>query len=438
MYLWIKANKTLPLEAIVAATKDNREMFGEAVAFPADGTIIRQVGSLDWADPDATCKNLFERAESFKDSPRLYWFSDAIVVNEQPFSIFDNGEEGKEPTHYMAVACLSGDYEKHDDDASNQSPEFIAFQNLVKPWCDKLVIEAESKPDKFFELMNKNANDIIQNGLFSDDSAMVIMGAKEFFNAGAKESPGKDFTWGHMSDPCGYNEHSAGGKPTLMTTKNSPKLKNVTEEMDKTTGKVVLIRQSPPKSVKKAPDLILWYQTWNSDRDANGKGVVPADFQKRPAVEIDKNKWEADPNFRDVAAGATATTSAGTTVEEKKKPLLKGSATIPPQGVRRVTFVPTLTPKELADLTLGWKAQEFINDSATNAAGLASDELKFPTFEEQAGVSVNDLLKHKPESIEYLVDKHPRLATSLIIELLRRHKPEGKKPNAAKPTLKVK
>lgn len=421
MYLWVRANQVPPLAAIVAATESNREAYGSAVSI--DGQIVREVGCLDWTNPADTHKSIMEWMETFKEAPRMMWFSDSVVATEQPYSIFDDGDPDADPPkpaeNYQAVACFDGDYTKHDSDDSSEAPEKIAFDLLVKPKLDAIAIELGGDASKFFDALNKNATDLT-TPLFSDDSSMVIfLATGHFFNAGASDSLGKDFSWGHMSNPYDFTGEAAKAKPGLLTLKGATP-KNVSDEMDKATGKVVLMNQGPPKSIKQIKDIILWYQTWNTARDSKGVGIVPKNPGKRPQVEIDKNKWEADPNFRNVAGAAAAASGNGTAAgATPKAALLKSTAaTNAGSGVQRVKFVPTLNAKELADLTGKWKAQEFINEDA-GAASLSADEVKFPSFESQSGVAVNDLAKHKPESIEYLVDHHPKLATSLIIELLR-------------------
>lgn len=433
MYMFSKKKSSPPKEAFLAATTNNREAFGIAVAY--DDSILLTTGALDWEDEAQAIKTLTEYAESYKDGLCLFWFSDEVVKTEQPFVVFDQEVEFEDPenkgkmkteTTVHTVAAFAGDFSKHEDVNSPESAAFLCFQKLVKPRCDEIATKVEGDIDAFHKYIedHKDNADAFLDGVLSDDSAqslclLVSNGLTMNFESG--EAPGKMFSWGYMSDPSGYAEATAKATGLVPKGKLGLKPKNVTTEMDKATGKIVLISMNPPKHYKTMKELVGFYQTWNYARDSKGVGIVPENPQKRPAIEVDKAKWEADPNFRSVAASATATATPPSADPQGGKVALSGNgASIrPKEGVHAVTFKPTLSAKEKAELTAGWLNEGFINDAGSSTTTLAADEHKVPTFAEITGVSFNDLLRHTPTSIDFLTTNHPKLATNLIVELLR-------------------
>jgi hypothetical protein len=417
MYMFSKKGHIPPLTAFEAATKDHREAFGMAAV--VDNDIVHQVGALPWEDDKKQVADLHAMAESYKDNTCLYWFSDSVVPTEQPFIIFEAEVEGK--TSIQAVIALAGDYEKHEDENVPESPEKICFDNLLKPRLDEIATKVKFEPDGIQSyLQDKDQATAFLDGATSETSDICLMfasggdeGKGFLMNFEGSESPCKHFSWGYMSDPLGYTEDKAGATTKGGKISLAPK-KNITAEMDKAIGTKTLISIHPPKSVKSSKDLVTWYQTWNEAKDSKGKGIVPENMTKRPPIDVDKAKWEAEP-FQKGVKGTTATSvppTAGTTSTKIATATQK-------TGVHHVTFNPTLSAADKAELTGGWLREGFINDATTATKSLADAEYKVPTFVEVTGISANDLLRHTPTSLNYLVRKHETLATNLIVELLR-------------------
>lgn len=428
MYMIVKRGQIPPSAVFEAATKECREAFGIAVAHEND--IILQTGVLDWDDEKAALKQLVDYAEAYKEGVRMFWFSDAVVATEQPFTLFEAEveEDGKTVTSIQTVAAFDGDYEKHDDANSSESPEFLCFTNIVKPRAEEIAGKVECDIDAFNKYINENKqnSDAFTKDVLSDTAAFCLLFSNGLVsNYDGSNALTKEFPWGIMSNPCGYTEAAE----TKIGTDPKKKIgllpkgvtKNLSAEMDKSTGKITLISMHPPKAVKSSKDLVKWYQVWNFAKTDKGFGIVPENFAKRPAVEVDKAKWEAE--FRPGNTPAGTATAVPASSGQDKTALLGKSAPATPSagksGVHHITFNPVLSALAKAELTGGWLREGFINDSATATTTLAAEEYKVPTFAENTGVSLNDLLRHTPTSINYLVRKHEDLATNLIIELLR-------------------
>jgi hypothetical protein len=425
MFMFTKKGYVPPVAAIRAATKDNREAFGIAVSI--DNQIILQQGVLDWDNEEAAIKQICDYAESYKEGAAMYWFSDSVVKTAQPYEVFgmdvpvDPEKPDGETSHQVfGVACFDGDFEKHDNDGP-ESPEFNCFTNLIKPRCEKVATEVNGDIDKFQEYLHnsKEHMDAFTTGVMSETSSFCLLIVDTLFlNFEGSAAPGKGYLWGYMSNPYDYVEmpNKQGSVPNVKPKATGmlvPKGKSVAAEIDKAVGAVTLLTVHPPKSVKTSKELVSWYQTWNYAKAKDGKGLVPEDFQKRPSVEVDKAKWEADPSFRGNIAATTATAvppTAGIPVTKKNT----AQATTEPKP-----FVPVMSAQELAKLTEGWLKHGYINPNITTAKSLAAEDYKVPTFAEQTGVSLSDLSKQPPESINYLVEQHQTLATNLIMELIR-------------------
>lgn len=429
MFMFTKKGYVPPVAAIKAATKDNREAFGIAVS--VDNQIILQQGELDWTDEEAAIKQIVDYAESYKEGAAMYWFSDSVVKTAQPFELFGmdvpvdaSKPDGEQVHKVFGVAAFDGDYEKHDDENSAESPEYLCFTNLIKPRAEKIVEELDknAKPDddpvvKFQEYLQDNKNrDAFTQGVSSETSSFCLFLVDTLFlNFEGVDAPGKGYAWGYMSNPYDYVEmpNKQGTVPAVKAKGVLvPKGTNVTAAIDKAVGAVTLITVHPPKAVKTSKDLVGWYQTWNYAKAKDGKGLVPEDFQKRPSVEVDKAKWEADPSFRGNTAATTATAVPPTAGIVTKK-------NTPPTSTEPKPFIPVMSAPELAKLTEGWLKHGYINPNITTGKSLAAETYKVPSFAEQTGVSLSDLSHQPPESVAYIVEHHHTLATNLIMELIR-------------------
>jgi hypothetical protein len=430
MYMYTRKGYVPPVAAFKAATKENREAFGIAVSI--DNQIIIQQDTLDWDNEEAAIKQLVDFAESYKEGTAMYWFSDSIVRTAQPYELFGidmpvNPEkpDGEQTHQVFGVACFAGDFDKHDDNGP-ESPEFNCFTNLVKPRSEKIseevnkhLKEGEDPVLKFQEyLHNNNENrDNFMQGVLSETSSITLLIVDALFMTfEGTDVPSKSYAWGYMSNPYDYVEmpNKQGSVPVVKPKVGAtlvPRGKNITAEIDKAIGSVTLISVHPPKSFRTSKDLVQFYQTHNHAKDKDGKGLVPEDFLKRPAVEVDKTKWDATFSGK-VPAATTATAVPPTAGIVTKKNSAQTSTEPKP-------FVPMMSPKELAALTEGWLKHGYINPNITTAKSLAAKDYKVPTFAEQTGVSLSDLAGQPPESVHYLVERHPILSTNLIMELIR-------------------
>jgi hypothetical protein len=449
MYMFTKKGYVPPVAAFKAATKENREAFGIAVSI--DSQIIIEHGALDWDNEETAIKQLVDYAESYKEGTAVYWFSDSVVKTAQPYELFgeDMPVDPEKPdgntTHQIfGVACFDGDYAKHDEDGS-EMPEFNCFTNLIKPRSEKIseeinkhLKEGEDPVLKFQEYLhnNKENMDNFMQGVLSETSSLSLLIVDALFMTfEGSSAPGKSYAWGYMSNPYDYVEmpNKQGSVPVVKPKVGAtliPKGKSLTAEIDKAVGAITLISTHPPKSIKTSKDLVGWYQTWNYAKAKDGKGLVPEDFQKRPAVEVDKTKWDATFSSK-VPAATTATTVPPTAGIITKKNSAQTSTEPKP-------FVPVMSAKELAALTEGWLKHGYINPNITTAKSLAAEDYKVPTFAEQTGVSLNDLAGQPPESVSYLVERHPTLATNLIMELIRMNIAGLKITATSKQTVKTK
>lgn len=422
MYMTIKKGQMPPLAALQAATKDNREAYGCALIH--DNEITVETGVLPWGDntDEDIHAHLMKTAEDLKDGVVVFWFSDGVVKTDQPFTLFEAEVNGRNTI--QAIVLCDGDFSNHDDDESDESAEYLAHVNFIKPRSEEIIglPEVDGDIDKFKTYLTGNQNHLdnyVKDVLGGDKQTAgytTLFSDGMSLNFGDNNAPCRDFPWGFMSNTHGYVEGK--GTATVKPKGTKPTI-DIKGQLDAAVGTVTLIDRHPPKALKAAKDLIGWYQTWNHAKDDKGKGIVPENHRERPPVSVDKAKWEADPNFRNVPAGtaATAVKPAGSVPNVKPgnaKPSIR-----PAEGVHSIKFNPILSAEQKAKLTTGWMNEGFINEATSATTTLGSREDKIPTFAETTGVSLNDLLRHDPTSLNFIVEKHPELATNLIVELLQ-------------------
>jgi hypothetical protein len=408
---------------------------GSGLVIPNEGELVFESSRSAHASMAEALEDVNNTQCPLKANTAVYYFTNypdkLVATDEQPFiCIADKKEDGSPDP--MVMCFIDGDLDdSFEPDASGHTREYMAANTYLAPKLQRLYAQvADDLEDFLKQLEDPLLKRELMGTLFSGTGDLVLIAASgEVFTFGVKSNE-KSFDWGWMSDSCGYGE--VPDKETLdQTITNNAKtvlsnLRNkgvlatlkagaaaVTGVKPDTSNEPAMVWAKPPKHIRSASN--------NKRKTAYERAVavVPLDWKNCPAVlmsveKVTKEGWEIvdAPKPTELPDGVHA-------VPDKKSDTAPHH--IPEGPSSSVLLIPPTQQAYITDEFLkGAKVAKTLDansQSIPNPAGLASEEIKGPTFCEKAGLlGLEATFRWDPVDLLPLFKNAPEAALRLYMD----------------------